>query len=69
MSRLNCRHLKVYLPRWEDTWEIVHENILLRSNMSVGEGGDMAQQLRTLAALSENPGLVLSIHIVAHNHM
>lgn len=29
----------------------------------------MAQQLRTLAALSENPGLVLSIHIVAHNHM
>ena len=31
------------------------------------EAGEMAQQLRTLAALPENPGLTPSTHMATHN--
>jgi hypothetical protein len=31
--------------------------------------GEMAQQLRALAALPENPGSIPSIYNVAHNHL
>ena len=31
------------------------------------EAGEMAQQLRTLAVLSENPGLAPSTHMATHN--
>lgn len=29
----------------------------------------MVQWLRVLAALTENPGFILSTHVTAHNHM
>jgi hypothetical protein len=33
------------------------------------EAGEMAQQLRALAALLEDPDLVPSTHMAAHNHL
>lgn len=30
---------------------------------------EVAQWLRALTALAENPGLILSTHTVAHNHL
>lgn len=36
--------------------------------MLVSWDGEMAQRLRTLAAFTEDPCLVLGIHMVAHNH-
>jgi hypothetical protein len=41
-----------------------------RGKMCAYGVGEMAQQLRTLAALIENPGLVSSTNVVvAHNHL
>ena len=31
--------------------------------------GEMAQQLRALAALAEDPGSILSTHMVVPNHL
>jgi hypothetical protein len=33
------------------------------------EAGEIAQQLRTLAALAEDPGSILSTNKVAHKHL
>lgn len=31
--------------------------------------GELALQLRELAALAESPGLIPSVHMMAHNHV
>lgn len=40
-----------------------------RIKMSWGGGREMAQQLRTLAALPGDPVMLLSTHILAHKHL
>jgi hypothetical protein len=49
--------VSTYLPPTH-TQNKIHEGI-----------GEMAQQLRALAALAEDPVLIPSIHMVVHNHL
>lgn len=39
-----------------------------KSNTGANRGGDLAQQLKALVALTENPGSVLRTHMVAYKH-
>jgi hypothetical protein len=44
------------------------KKIVLKNKIKIG-AGDMAQQLRALPALPENPGSIPSTHMAAHNHL
>lgn len=45
---------------------IVHMNISLKV---CSKAGERAQNVNALAALPDNPGLVLSTHVAAHKHL
>ena len=47
------------------------EGIMFLTNQikKIHQAGEMAQRLSALAALPEDPGLIPSTHMVAHNHL
>lgn len=48
-------------------WTLLVKEILFVKSPTVW-AGDLAQQLRAFAAFLEDLGLILSIHMVAHDH-